>query len=752
MAARQDTLLQYIQRLAVRPALAEFSDAALLAHFIETRDDPAFAALVNRHGSLVMQVCRRILGDGTDAEDAFQAVFMVLARKARSVRRREALPAWLHGVARRVALSARSERQRKLRLARSTAASGVDPHPDPLEDVSGRELLFIVDEEVKRLPKAYRLPVILCCLEGRTLEEAARQLGWKPGSVKGRLERGRERLHARLVRRGLTLSAVLAAAEVSRGTTPATVLAGLALPTARAAIAFGRGQDLMGQAGRAAVLAHEVLKGIALAKSRLIAFFVACALATGCGLVVANLRGKPLLEAVQESPTEEATIVEVQHAQPLDAYGDPLPAGAIKRLGTERFRLGGGTATGLYLANGGKSLISNALMGARAVQVWESTTGKLIRSFPGNYANVPIAVSKDGRMVAIPEGAKIGLRDVASGQLVRRYEANDVTDVKGVAFSPNGETLASGDQRGTIHFWHTATGQRFLQYATGKTDAVSLLAFSPDGKILASGSNRGGSSIQLWDAATQRSLYTLPIRRGTLTTAVFSPDGLLLAAGVNSGPALIWDVRTGKLVRRLQGLPWMDAIAFSPDGKVLATNECDVSTAPVSDHISLWDVATGQLLQRMDHEAINALAFSLDGKTIFAGTGGPAVITSHDVASGKQIGPAKEAALMVDGLALSPDSRTLAYLALDKGARLHLNDLSTGADLVWPERNVGCPLFSPDGRRIAYDCSKEVCIRDVRSQEVIQRLKYGSNDPNESWNLVCTAFSPSGKTLAMMKA
>jgi RNA polymerase sigma factor (sigma-70 family) len=139
MAARRDTLLQYIQQLAIRPALDNFGDAALLGRFIETRDEAAFAALVHRHGSLVMHVCLRILGNRTDAEDAFQAVFMILARKARSVRHREALPAWLHGVARRVAFNARSEQQqRKFRLARSASATGTDAHPDPLEEVSVR--------------------------------------------------------------------------------------------------------------------------------------------------------------------------------------------------------------------------------------------------------------------------------------------------------------------------------------------------------------------------------------------------------------------------------------------------------------------------------------------------------------------------------------------------------------------------------------------------------------------------------------
>src|SRR5213079_1445190 len=129
-----------------------------------------------------------------------------------------------------------------LRAAQPVAAVSPDAWPDPLAELSARELLALVDEEVRRLPEVYRLPVILCCLEGRSLEEAAYQLGWTPGSVKGRLERGRARLRERLLRRGLTLSAVLAAVEVSRSAVPAMAVARLLARTVRGAVAFGTDQ------------------------------------------------------------------------------------------------------------------------------------------------------------------------------------------------------------------------------------------------------------------------------------------------------------------------------------------------------------------------------------------------------------------------------------------------------------------------------------------------------------------------------
>src|SRR5262249_27079059 len=153
--------------------------------YVQERDHAAFSELAARYGGLVMSVCRRILGDGHQAEDAFQAAFLVLARKAASVRRPEALAGWLHSVARRTALKARSQANERIRISSSSALDDTlpDPHPDPLTQLTARELLDVVDEEVQRLPIAQRSVVLLCCLEGHTREESARRLGWTQGAV-----------------------------------------------------------------------------------------------------------------------------------------------------------------------------------------------------------------------------------------------------------------------------------------------------------------------------------------------------------------------------------------------------------------------------------------------------------------------------------------------------------------------------------------------------------------------------------------
>jgi RNA polymerase sigma factor (sigma-70 family) len=238
MAPPLTRLLRQLHRLAAPPAID--SDAELLGRFVRCRDESAFAGLVTRHGPMVRNVCRRLLGDWHAAEDACQATFLVLARRAGSLRRPAALAGWLYAVAYRVALRARAglARQKAGPLPAGDDATA-DLHPDPLAQVSARELLCVVEEEVRRLPESYRLPVALCCLEGLSQDEAALRLGCTAGAVKGRLERGRLRLRRRLEKRGLVLSAALAAAAVARER--GLALAAPSAPASAGAAALAKG-------------------------------------------------------------------------------------------------------------------------------------------------------------------------------------------------------------------------------------------------------------------------------------------------------------------------------------------------------------------------------------------------------------------------------------------------------------------------------------------------------------------------------
>jgi RNA polymerase sigma factor (sigma-70 family) len=213
-------VLQFVHRIAASSHAEDLSDGQLLERFADRRDEAAFDALVGRHGKLVFSVCRRLLDHEEDAEDAFQATFLVLVRQARSITKRDSVASWLYGVAYRVARKARAKRARQ--QARQTTLTDV-PGAEHVTDLLWRELMTLLDEEVSRLPWKFRVPFVLCCLEGNTNEEAARLLGRPVGTVSGQLWRARERLRTRLTRRGVGLSSGLFAGVFPEAATPAAV-------------------------------------------------------------------------------------------------------------------------------------------------------------------------------------------------------------------------------------------------------------------------------------------------------------------------------------------------------------------------------------------------------------------------------------------------------------------------------------------------------------------------------------------------
>jgi RNA polymerase sigma factor (sigma-70 family) len=203
---REDAVIGRAVEADAPRGIARASDEQLLERFVAWGDPVAFETLVVRHGPRVLGVCRRVLGSSQDAEDAFQATFLVLVRKAGSIRERGSLGPWLQGVARRIAMRARARNARRARYERQGTAEAVE---EPSNDVVRREVQPIVREELDRLPENYRQALRLCYLQGLTTEEAARRLECPSGTLKWRLARGRELLRERLARRGLGLSALL---------------------------------------------------------------------------------------------------------------------------------------------------------------------------------------------------------------------------------------------------------------------------------------------------------------------------------------------------------------------------------------------------------------------------------------------------------------------------------------------------------------------------------------------------------------
>jgi RNA polymerase sigma factor (sigma-70 family) len=227
-------------------------DSDLLQRFAARGEEAAFAALVRRHGPVVLGVCRRLLRCPEDAEDVFQATFLVLARQAGSIHKQRSVGSWLYGVAWRLAGKARSKAARQ-RLP-------VPPLPNSAPDAHGeltwRELCAGLDEELKRLPEKYRAPLLSCYWQGLTQDDAARRLGWPRGTLKRRLERARELLHDRLTRRGLTLSAALLATMLAQNKAWATAPTALAADTVRAALRFADTGIAPGVSARALELAQ----------------------------------------------------------------------------------------------------------------------------------------------------------------------------------------------------------------------------------------------------------------------------------------------------------------------------------------------------------------------------------------------------------------------------------------------------------------------------------------------------------------
>jgi RNA polymerase sigma factor (sigma-70 family) len=314
------TLLKHVRHTA--GDTGPLSDAQLLDHYLARRDEAAFAALVRRHGGLVLAACRRVLTDEADIEDAFQATFLVLLRKAATIHHRQALGGWLYRVAARAAAQARSavECRRRVEQRAASVAGVSDPGHRAAPDPSWREVCALLHAELDRLPVKLRLPLILCYLDGRSRDEAAQQLGWSLGTLRGRLERGRSRLRARLTRRGVELSAGLLSAvagdAVAGGPLPQLVRLTVA--------AVGRPSQAV------AALARGVSAGLAVGPAK-----VAAGLALVVGLLAGGA-GLQLLVPAGAAPTDLPGGREAAPAKPaaepaevsgrvLGPTGQPVP-------------------------------------------------------------------------------------------------------------------------------------------------------------------------------------------------------------------------------------------------------------------------------------------------------------------------------------------------------------------------------------------------------------------------------------------
>jgi RNA polymerase sigma factor (sigma-70 family) len=610
-------------------------DAQLLERFAAARDEAAFELLAGRHGPMVLGVCRRVLGDAHEAEDACQATFLVLARKAASAARHPSAGGWLHTVAYRVALRARARRatraarERPLDEPPPTAAQG------PADEAAWREVRRVIDEEVSRLPEKYRVPFVLYHLEGRSGAEVAQELGCPVGTVESWLTRARERLRAGLTRRGLAPAAALPAALAPPPDWLPQVTA-----AARAALAASQG-TVGAVSAQATAWAGEVTRAFAAARVRVVvAVLVLAAVVVAVGGLAVGLLPRP----------EPPPPPEVPGAAPEAEARPVAPAVAVEPVKLTSFRAYPDVLNAVALSPDGKILAAAGGIGPGVI-LWDLEARKErvrlrpAHKFPALNVNCA-AFSPDGQTLATGDNKKfISLWDVATGKEKAVARGHTVW-LYAVAFSPDGKTLASAGgmdslaevrvqsfndipkesfEWGEVMVWDLTTGKarRFYQ---GKVGRVMSVAFSPDGQTLASAERDG--AIRLWDVATGQEQACLRASNRPVHAVAFSPDGKTLAAAheEKEDGVRLWDLATRRVRLQLRGNPVLARdVAFRPDG-TLATAGIVVGkdirqwqTFP--GEVRLWDAATGQprgAPLTCPHHA-NSLAFGDRGRLLAVG-------------------------------------------------------------------------------------------------------------------------------------
>lgn len=353
-------------------AVGTLTDGQLLERFLAggAAAEMAFAALVERHGPMVLRVCRSVLGDPHAAHDAFQATFLVLVQRARSLWVRDSLGPWLHRVAVRVASCARSADARRRRHERRAAELSVKSEV-PVPDGDRGELGAILHEELARLPERYRVPLVLCDLQGQPHELAARHLGCAVGTVKSRLSRGREKLRARLTRRGLAPAVGLAGLGIGPGAAQATVPTALIHSTTVSTTAFAATRAAGGSVPASVVgLAEGALQAMILAKVRMsVISALAVAAALGAGVLAQGNGNGQVPERTPpetKTPRPETSQVEPKHVDGLPVH--EVTTGPLRVMVVERGSLESSSSTDVISEVEGQTTILSILPEGTKVQ------------------------------------------------------------------------------------------------------------------------------------------------------------------------------------------------------------------------------------------------------------------------------------------------------------------------------------------------------------------------------------------------
>ena len=347
------------------------SDGELLRTFLSAGNQRAFTHLVKRHGGMVLAVSQRVLLRQEDAEDAFQATFLLLVQHASRLRRRESLGGWLHGVAYNMAKDLKKAAARRSKHENQVTETKTAEQPGT--DLAWREVQAILHDEIDRLSTTYREPFILCCLENKSCLETAQALRLKEGTVWSRLARAKKQLQTRLTKRGVSLAVLLTTTALSSDAAHLACSAGLIGSTVQAAATLAVSPTLAGAgiSPNVAALLKGMTKTMAAAQTKAIAIVVATIglIAVGAGASVSTNRQVVVASGI----VDQKITNEPQPKAHTDTFGDPLPEHALARLGTGRLRHGDRIIAVGFLADG-KRVLSADLHGAR---IWDVATGRL---------------------------------------------------------------------------------------------------------------------------------------------------------------------------------------------------------------------------------------------------------------------------------------------------------------------------------------------------------------------------------------
>ncbi len=619
-------------------AIEDLCDRSLVEQLLSRRDEQAFHAIVHRHGGMVYRVCLRILQRRQDAEDAFQATFLVLSQNLGSIRNRSSLGSWLYGVARRTSFhlldQATSRRRHERQAAKSDAVS-------PVEDAATLEVQAQIDHEVDRLPETLRQPLILCCLEGQSLERAAGQLGWTTSTLRRRLEKARKLLSLRLTRRGVMAGSALTAYLISGAEAVASPSASIVALSVQTALSPSSSPLLLTgiNCQPFSAFSASALPSLGWAK-----FQSACMLGL-CALVF----GAAALVVTEQIANASAAPIE-------NASSEPAPKQAPAQ--TE----------------------------SRSERKFREFHHKTLSPFQA------VAISSNGKVVAAGgAGGKAYLIDFKNEKVLQEFKA--AKPVTGMAFVGDERTLALGTDQGGVEIWVAGTSGYSLKTRLGDDNLiVYAVAASADGKTLAVGCHSGW--VHLYDTSTWKPSGVLFERSNLTCSVAFSNDGSFLVTAGNSFRA--WKLETNtplwtatknqplsKLeISSMQSLLWRNL----SDGDANDDASCaDIAISPAMDLVAgvngtsrhdgggktlyAWDARSGKPRWKARSSGLTTVAFSAQGNRIATGST-DGTLRIWDAQNGKMLDEIKLHAKAIRNIVARPNGTAFISVAEDGFLRI----------------------------------------------------------------------------------